>query len=32
MLDKGILHGGDTLDAAREAKLERLEAHILRRR
>ena len=26
MLDKGILHGGDTLDAAREAKLERLEA------
>ena len=26
MLDKGILHGGDTLDAAREAKLESLEA------
>ncbi len=26
MLDKGILHGGDTLDAAPEAKLESLEA------
>ena len=26
MVDKGILHGGDTLDAAREAKLESLEA------
>ena len=26
MLYKGILHGGDTLDAAREAKLESLEA------
>ncbi len=26
MLDKGILHGGDTLYAAREAKLESLEA------
>lgn len=26
MVDKGILHGGDTLDAAVEAKLESVEA------
>ena len=26
ILDKGILHGGDTLDTAREAKLESLKA------